>query len=100
MGCRFFVTGWSMPRSICNYIRRTKNDPSTSLRAGRRGTRDEPREYCGLFGIIGHKQASWLSYLGLYAQQHRGQEACGIVVNNKGVLTIHKGMGLVNDVFN
>jgi len=53
-----------------------------------------------LFGIIGHKQASWLSYLGLYAQQHRGQEACGIVVNNKGVLTIHKGMGLVNDVFN
>jgi len=41
-----------------------------------------------------------LSYLGLYAQQHRGQEACGIVVNNKGVLTIHKGMGLVNDVFN
>ena len=41
-----------------------------------------------------------MSYLGLYAQQHRGQEACGIVVNNKGVLTIHKGMGLVNDVFN
>lgn len=61
---------------------------------------DEPREYCGLFGIANHKQASWLTYLGLYALQHRGQEACGIAVNNKGLLTIHKGMGLVNDVFN
>ena len=60
---------------------------------------DEPKEYCGLFGIIGAKQASWLTYLGLYAQQHRGQEACGIAVNHKGVLSIHKGMGLVNDVF-
>lgn len=61
---------------------------------------DEPKEFCGLFGIIGHRQASWLTYLGLYALQHRGQEACGIVSNNKGVLTIHKEMGLVSDVFN
>ncbi len=61
---------------------------------------DHPKEYCGLFGIISHRQASWLTYLGLYAQQHRGQEACGIVANNKGVLTVHKEMGLVNDVFN
>lgn len=61
---------------------------------------DEPKEYCGLFGVCGYKQASWLTYLGLYAQQHRGQEACGIVTNNKGVLTIHKEMGLVSDVFN
>lgn len=60
----------------------------------------EPREYCGLFGIINHRQASWLTYLGLYALQHRGQEACGIVSNNKGVLSIHKNMGLVSDVFN
>ena len=61
---------------------------------------DEPKEYCGLFGIVNHSHASWLTYLGLYAQQHRGQEACGIVSNNKGVLTIHKDMGLVSDVFN
>jgi len=60
---------------------------------------DEPKEHCGLFGIINHKQAGWLTYLGLYAQQHRGQEACGIVSNNNGVLSIHKGMGLVSDVF-
>ena len=60
---------------------------------------DIPREYCGLFGIYGNHHASWLTYLGLYAQQHRGQEACGIVVNHKGELTIHKEMGLVSDVF-
>ena len=60
----------------------------------------EPKEYCGLFGIINNKQAAWLTYLGLFAQQHRGQEACGIVVNNAGQLSIHKDMGLVSDVFN
>lgn len=61
---------------------------------------DEPKEYCGLFGIYKHRQAGWLAYLGLYALQHRGQEACGIVVNNKGALSIHKEMGLVAEVFN
>jgi amidophosphoribosyltransferase len=61
--------------------------------------KDTPREYCGLFGIINNKQASWLTYLGLYALQHRGQEACGMVTSNKGFLTLHKHMGLVSDVF-
>lgn len=60
---------------------------------------DEPKEYCGLFGITNNKQAAWLTYLGLFAQQHRGQEACGIVANKQGVLSIHKDMGLVSDVF-
>lgn len=58
-----------------------------------------PREYCGLFGVFGHKQASWLTYLGLYALQHRGEESCGIVANKQGVLSVHKQMGLVSDVF-
>jgi len=60
---------------------------------------DEPKEFCGLFGIINHRQASWFTYLGLYALQHRGQESCGIVANNNGILSLHKDMGLVNDVF-
>jgi len=60
---------------------------------------DHPKEYCGLFGITNNRQAVWLTYLGLFAQQHRGQEACGIVANNQGNLTIHKDMGLVSDVF-
>ncbi|HNX82202.1 MAG TPA: amidophosphoribosyltransferase [Candidatus Omnitrophota bacterium] len=60
---------------------------------------DHPKEFCGLFGIYGNRQASWLTYLGLYSLQHRGQEACGIVTNNAGTLSIHKEMGLVSDVF-
>lgn len=59
----------------------------------------DPREFCGLFGVYGHRQASWLTYLGLYAQQHRGQEACGICVNDAGRLSVYKHMGLVSDVF-
>ncbi|MCX7927335.1 MAG: amidophosphoribosyltransferase [Candidatus Omnitrophica bacterium] len=60
---------------------------------------DQPREYCGIFGIWGHSKASWLAYLGLFALQHRGQEAAGIVVNNSGILNGYKATGLVNDVF-
>ncbi len=60
----------------------------------------KPKEYCGLFGIFGHKEASNLAYLGLYALQHRGEESCGIVSSDGSELYFHKGMGLVNDVFN
>lgn len=61
---------------------------------------DEPKEHCGLFGIINNKHASWLTYLGLYALQHRGQEACGIAINNNGILSVYKETGLVSDSFN
>ncbi|MFH1413565.1 MAG: amidophosphoribosyltransferase [Candidatus Omnitrophota bacterium] len=60
---------------------------------------EKPREFCGLFGIVNNNHASWLTYLGLYSLQHRGQEACGIVANNKGTLSLHKDVGLVSDVF-
>jgi amidophosphoribosyltransferase len=53
-----------------------------------------------VFGIWGHKQASYLTYLGLYALQHRGEESCGIVSSNGRQTFQHKGMGLVGDVFN
>jgi len=56
---------------------------------------------CGIFGISGHPRAAHLTYLGLYALQHRGQEAAGIVaVDEAGVARAHKGSGLVSDVFN
>ena len=56
---------------------------------------------CGIFGISGHPDAAHLTYLGLYALQHRGQEAAGIVsVDDAGVARSHKGNGLVSDVFN
>jgi len=54
-----------------------------------------------LFGIIGDERCNVASsvYYGLYALQHRGQESCGIVVNDDGVFSTHKGTGIVNDVF-
>ena len=60
---------------------------------------DHWHEECGIVGIYGDTKAAEKVYLGLYALQHRGQESCGIVSNNKGVLTVHKQMGLVSDVF-
>lgn len=58
-------------------------------------------EECGVFGIFcpSKQDVAKEVYYGLYALQHRGQEACGIVVNDDGVLTSHKDNGLVNDVF-
>jgi len=54
---------------------------------------------CGVFGIVGNKSAAELTYLGLYALQHRGQESAGIVASDNGVFRLHKGMGQVSEVF-
>ncbi len=54
---------------------------------------------CGIIGIYNNEEASTLAYMGLYAQQHRGQEGAGIVSANEGRLFRHMGEGLVSDVF-
>ncbi len=54
---------------------------------------------CGVFGIYGHKEAANLTYLGLHALQHRGQESAGIVTSDGSQLSLHRGMGHVIDVF-
>jgi amidophosphoribosyltransferase len=61
--------------------------------------REKPREACGVFGIHGHPEAAKVSYFGLYALQHRGQESAGIAVVDDRRIMAHKGMGLVSDVF-
>lgn len=61
---------------------------------------DKPKEYCGVFGVYGHERAAQLTYLGIYALQHRGQESAGIAVSDGKHMCFHRGMGLVNDVFN
>jgi amidophosphoribosyltransferase len=58
-----------------------------------------PREECGVFGIHGISEASKLTYLGLYALQHRGQESAGIVASDGNILHAHRAMGLVVDIF-
>lgn len=57
------------------------------------------RESCGIFGIFGTDDTARLTYLGLYALQHRGQESAGMVVSDGDAVAAHKGMGLISDVF-
>jgi len=57
------------------------------------------REHCGLCGVVGDPEAAALVAEGLSAQQHRGQEAAGILAATDGDFLLHKGMGLVSEVF-
>ncbi|MDR6225869.1 amidophosphoribosyltransferase [Desmospora profundinema] len=61
---------------------------------------DELKEECGVFGILGHPDAAQLTYYGLHALQHRGQESAGIVATDGKEFRYHRSMGLVNEVFN
>src|SRR3954467_5988089 len=58
-----------------------------------------PKHYCGVFGVYGHPNAAELTYYGLYALQHRGQESAGIVTSDGHQFRTHKGMGLVSQIF-
>ena len=60
---------------------------------------DDFREECGIFGVTGNPDAARLTYLGLYALQHRGQESAGIVTWDGETAYQHRAMGLVNRVF-
>src|ERR1700761_2591863 len=60
---------------------------------------DYPKHYCGVFGVFGHPNAAELTYYGLYALQHRGQESAGIVSCNGRQFYEHKRMGLVSQIF-
>lgn len=59
----------------------------------------KPKEECGVFGIFGHPKAANLTYLGLYAVQHRGQESAGIASCDGSHIYRYAGMGKVTDVF-
>lgn len=57
------------------------------------------KEECGLFGIWDHEEASQIAYLGIFAQQHRGEESAGMATTDGERIRFHKDMGLVGDVF-
>ncbi len=61
---------------------------------------DKFKDECGVFGIFGHPEASNLTYLGLYALQHRGQESAGIAASDGVQIRVSKAMGHVNEAFN
>jgi len=60
---------------------------------------DKFKEECGVFGIYNHPESSYLTYLGIHALQHRGQESAGIVSSDGKNFFQEKGMGLVSEVF-
>jgi len=61
---------------------------------------DGLNEECGVFGIFNHPDAAELTYYGMHALQHRGQESAGICVSDEGVLNVRRGMGLVTEALN
>jgi amidophosphoribosyltransferase len=60
---------------------------------------DKFKDECGVFGIFGHPESANMTYLGLYALQHRGQESAGIAAADRGQVRVSKAMGYVADVF-
>ncbi len=78
-----------------NYSRATDENSANNLEV------DKPEEACGVFGIYAPEEdVAKLTYFGLYALQHRGQESAGIATFEGDTVHSHKGMGLVSQVFN
>jgi len=73
--------------------------PESEQRLYQEREADHFHDECGVFGIHGHDEAAHITYLGLYALQHRGQESCGIVASSGREHTAHRAMGLVADTF-
>jgi amidophosphoribosyltransferase len=57
------------------------------------------KDECGVFGIFGHPEAANMTYLGLYALQHRGQESAGIAAADGEQVRVSRAMGYVADTF-
>ena len=60
---------------------------------------DKFKDECGVFGIFGHPEAANMTYLGLYALQHRGQESAGIAASDGQQVRVSRAMGYVADIF-
>ena len=74
------------------------NSPLFTPRSSR-NERGVPREECGIFAVYGHEQAARMTFFGLFALQHRGQESAGITSADGQRVYEHKGMGLASEVF-
>lgn len=85
--------------SLARNEMRNKEELIVSHNTGENEQSDKFRDECGVFGIFGHREAARLTYLGMYALQHRGQESCGIVTSDGQELRSERAMGLVSDVF-
>ena len=86
---------WSA-RGLGPFTRTQLKDPMTNKVAY---ADDRFHDECGVFGVFGHPEAANLTYLGLYALQHRGQESAGIVASSGIDLNFHRAMGEVEEIF-
>ena len=84
------------PRSRAGSTRNPDVDPQSLLDER---IADHFHDQCGVFGAHGHPEAANITYLGLYALQHRGQESAGIVSSDGRQHRVHRAMGLVADIF-
>ena len=84
----------------CGQCSRQAGTPCFAPGAADEPLDDKPGEECGIFGIYGHPTAAEMTYLGLYALQHRGQESSGIATSDGNDMYYHRGLGLVSEVFN
>src|SRR5260370_7765802 len=105
---RSFMRAWTMRPSLSSSamlqsLTRVASEGSTRYPSGRMRlplvTDDKFHDECGVFGIYGHAEAANLSYLGIHALQHRGQESAGIASWDGKTIHLHKAMGLVADIF-
>ena len=82
------------------YVPQSTASGGTSTRASEASEHlDKFKDECGVFGIFGHPEAANLTYLGLYALQHRGQESAGIATSDGEKLRISRAMGHVAEAF-
>ena len=81
----------------CAFVKPEPFSPVSSLV----NSSSKPRHECGVFAVYGHPNAALLTYYGLFALQHRGQESAGMVTTEGShhLFNIHRGMGLVSQVF-
>ena len=77
----------------------TKTNKMRSINGRKIIMDSEMMEKCGVFGIFNHPNAAELTYYGLHALQHRGQESAGIVASDGKTFRHHRGMGLVTQAF-
>src|SRR5580765_3528170 len=85
--------------ALFSFVACTTVLPIVALLARKNYMQSYPKHYCGVFGVYGHPNAAELTYYGLYALQHRGQESAGIVTSDGEQFHDHRGMGLVSQVF-
>jgi len=84
----------------CNRPQRTASGAAITRASEASEHLDKFKDECGVFGIFGHPEAANLTYLGLYALQHRGQESAGIATADGEKIRLSRAMGHVADAFN